>query len=202
MKRAHIEVVCGASGSGKTAYVLGRLRAHPRAWVWDMKAEYGREKGWRTLERPADLIRAAREGWPRVAFAGTSPAQFDLWCRAAHVAAGLHGGLALVAEELADVTTPGKAPLAWGIIVRRGRDRDMHVWAVTQRPSETDKTVLGNRTLLRIGRTPAAQDAEYLSKQLGGKVTPAELQRLPDYAAIVQDERGDVRRIPPIRKRA
>lgn len=204
MDKAHIEVICGASGSGKTTYVRRRVKPARRVWVWDMKAEYSREPdaGWQTIERPYDLLRAAREGWPRVAFAPRDPATFGYWCEAAHAAAGIHGGLWVIVEELADVTHPGKAPTAWGVIVRRGRDRDMHVIAVTQRPSESDKTALGNRTMLRVGRTPASQDAAYLSAQLGGQVAASEIQNLPDYAAIVQDERGQVRRIPATRKRA
>ena len=203
MDKAHIEVICGASGSGKTSYVLRRTKTAARVWAWDMKAEYARAaSGWRLVERAADLVRAAREGWPRVAYAASDAGQFDLWCKAAHAAAGMHGGLWVVAEELADVTHPGKAPPAWGIILRRGRDRGMHVLAITQRPSESDKTAIGNRTLLRVGRTPAAQDAAYLSAQMGGQVTAAQIQALPDYAAYVQDERGQVRRINPQRKSA
>ncbi|MCL1072999.1 hypothetical protein [Shewanella dokdonensis] len=86
------------------------------------------------------------EFWAACAFA---------WCNAC-----------IVAEELADVTTAGKAPPHWGQVVRRGRARGLApIFAITQRPSESDKTTVGNATLVRCGRLNRANDRKYMAQE-------------------------------------
>lgn len=185
-----IVVVCGASGSGKTLWTRKAVARDRRVWVWDMKGEYARDGEYARVESLSGLLLAARSGARRVAYVARTVRDFEPWCRAAHAAAAVHGGLTCIVEELADVTTPGKAPDAWGIIVRRGRDRGMRVYAVTQRPSESDKTVMGNRTLLHVGRMPRAQDARYIEAEAG--IPAAEIQHAPPLEWWEQSEAGAI----------
>lgn len=82
-----------------------------------------------------------------------------VWMRA-------HKGGVLVVEELADVTAPGKAPPEWGEIARKHRHHEGAVYALTQRPAESDKTILGNATVLHVGRLNMASDREYCARCL------------------------------------
>ena len=162
--KAHIVLVCGGSGSGKTAWLTRQIKRERRVLVWDMKGEYARDFGYELIESlPAliERIRSAKEA--RVAFRSLYPKDFDMWCRIAYA----WGRCVVIAEELADVTTPGKAPPGWGMVVRRGRDRALKVYGVTQRPSESDKTIVGNRTMVHCCTLPRAADRAYMAREMG-----------------------------------
>lgn len=75
--------------------------------------------------------------------------------------------LTIVAEELADVVNPGKAPGGWGELVRGGMAYGNTVIGITQRPQETDRSIFGNATTLRIFRAQNEPDAAYISKATG-----------------------------------
>lgn len=161
--KASITLVCGASGSGKTAWLIQRIRRAKRVLVWDMKGEYARDHGFALLSDKSQLVDALRRSKVgRFAFRSIVPADFDFFCRAAYA----WGKCIVIAEELADVTTPGKAPLGWGMVVRRGRDRSLEVYGVTQRPAESDKTVIGNATLIHCAMLPRFADRQYMAREM------------------------------------
>ncbi len=96
--------------------------------------------------------------------------EFDAFCRFAWVwlranAAAGHR-CALVVEELADVTPPGKAPPAWGEIVRKSMRFEPSIYALTQRPAESDKTVLGNVSVLRCHAMARREDRRMMASEL------------------------------------
>jgi hypothetical protein len=82
---------------------------------------------------------------------------------ARHIAPGLD----VIAEELADVTTPSKAPGNWGILLRRGLKRGVTLWCISQRWSEADKTAMGNASDFVVFRQARGADAAYLAKNVG-----------------------------------
>lgn len=163
---AAIALVCGSSGSGKSLWVKQQIAQLPRVLVYDTDDEYSELPGFERVTRARDLahrLRRARAG--RYAFVPASPcnvALFEFWSKAAFA----WGTCAAVAEELADVTSPGKAPPGWGMLIRRGRKRGIHLYAVTQRPSESDKTAIGNATLLHCGALARRLDRAYMAAEL------------------------------------
>lgn len=161
-----ITVVVGSSGSGKSRWVKRQVERAPRVLVYDTDAEYCELPGFQRIDRARDLMRKlARAARGRFAFVPANPHApelFDLWARAAFA----WGNCAAVAEELADVTAPGKAPPGWGMLVRRGRKRGVRVFAITQRPSESDKTAIGNATRLHVGALARALDRAYMAREL------------------------------------
>lgn len=185
---ARVVLACGATGAGKTLWVRRQVAAQPGVLVWDAKMEYPREdRSYKSVTTVPALIGAVRKGPAKLAYTGPLK-DFADWCKVAHAAADIWGGAAVVVEELADVTSPGKAPDDWGIIVRRGRDRAMQVYATTQRPSESDKTIIGNLTLWHVGRMPRLKDARYVQEETG---IPAEkIQRFEDRHYCECDSRG------------
>lgn len=107
----------------------------------------------------------------RIAYVGThSRAHFEIFCRLAWVWLRARKRRTLVVEELSDVTHPGKAPDAWGEILRKSRDTLARVFGLTQRPAESDKTIAGNAAVIHSGFQTFPRDrktiAEYLDVPL------------------------------------
>lgn len=162
--RPNITLVCGGSGSGKTAWLVRQIKRERRVLVWDMKGEFARDHGFEAVDTLSALIERLRKAKvARLSFRSVRPTDFDAFCRAAYA----WGNCVVVAEELADVTTPGKAPLGWGMVVRRGRDRALVVYGVTQRPAESDKTIMGNVTRVHCCMLQRPGDRAYMAKEMG-----------------------------------
>lgn len=174
-----LEVISGASRSGKTAYVKKRLNKARRAWAWDPEAQWCELPGWVKVTTRAQLLAwAQKPGAQRVAYVAGSDlkAEFDFWCGCVFYAGRFVGPLSCVAEEVADVTTTAKAPPAWGILVRRGLKRGISIFPISQRWSEADKTAFGNASAYVMFRQSSMDDVAYLARKTG--VNAAELEKL------------------------
>lgn len=165
-------LVVGASGSGKTCWTAQQVAAERRLLVWDCMGEWARKYHCRrvaSLRELGELIRAemeGRAGGGRVAVQVLITREnFDCFARLAWVWLRVAPGC-LVVEELADVTSPGKAPAAWGEIVRKGRHERANVYALTQRPAESDKTILSNCAAIHGGMMNYPDDRAYLARCL------------------------------------
>lgn len=154
---ANIWGVLGASGTGKGAWIKGRLRHDikpTRLVVWDFMDEYGEfAKPVSTLEalRKA-MIRAGSEGPLKVRYVPRGSgekavrAEFEGICELVYA----WGGCVFIAEELANVTTPGWAPGAWRKMTTSGRHCGVHIIGTSQTPALVDKTFMGNCTLIHV----------------------------------------------------
>lgn len=162
-------VVTGASRSGKTAWTVQRTRGERRALVWDAVGEWGDRFSCERVASLAELQKlAASPHLSRLAYfrpGAMGAAEFDSFCRLAWVWIRAARG-ALIVEELAAVTSPGKAPAAWGDIVRAGLRYGPSIYALTQRPSESDKTCMGNATVLHAHAMARAGDRRYMAAEL------------------------------------
>lgn len=172
-------VIAGASRSGKTAWTRKQVGKAARAWAWDPEAQWCELPGWRKVTSRKELAALATKPGPqRVAFVagGDLKDAFDFWA-AAVMYAGRHvEPLHAIAEELADVTTPSKAPGAWGILLRRGLKRGISLWCISQRWSEADKTAVGNASDFVIFRQSSGDDVRYLARKT--RVQEAEINDL------------------------
>ena len=166
-RRADLRLVCGGTGSGKSSYIKKEIRRlkPSRILIWDPVDEYGELADVRItspLELSA-LLKRYPHGALKVRFVAEGAKMFEFWAACAFAWCNA----CLVAEELADVTTAGKAPPHWGHVVRRGRARGLApIFAVTQRPSESDKTTVGNATLTHVGRFNRQQDRKYMADEM------------------------------------
>lgn len=162
-----IIVVVGSTGSGKSQWVRQQIKTAPRLWVWDVKPEYHTLKGAVVVRNAGDLLSAAqKKNNQRVLYVvPPTPANFEWWARCAYVAARVKQ-ITIVAEEIADVTSPGKAPLHWGQLVRKVRATGSDLFAITQRPAESDKTAIGNASLFHVGRISRKKDRVYMAAEL------------------------------------
>lgn len=161
-------VIAGASRSGKTAWTRKQTGREKRVMAWDPEDQWAQLPGWRKVTTRAQLLAAAQAPGPqRVAYVagGSLQAEFDFFAGAAMYAGRYVEPVHVIAEELADVTTPSKAPGNWGIILRRGLKRGITLWCISQRWSEADKTAVGNATDFVIFRQSSGDDVRYLSRK-------------------------------------
>lgn len=161
-------VIAGASRSGKTAWTRKQTARARRAFAWDPEDQWSELRGWRKVTTRAGLLEAAqRTGPQRVAYVvgGSLQSEFDFWAGCVMYAGRYVAPLEAIAEELADVTTPAKAPGNWGILLRRGLKRGITIRAISQRWSEADKTALGNATDFVVFRQSSGDDVRYLARK-------------------------------------
>lgn len=163
-RKALIVAVVGSSGSGKSAWTKQQpeVRKAKRLVVWDIDDEYSDISGIKEIKTIAALAKALRTSKTgRFRFTG-GQSYFDDFCKIVFA----WGECTAVVEELADVTSPGKAPDGWGTLVRRGRKRGIILFAVTQRPAESDKTIMGNASIIHCGRMQKATDQKYMAGEM------------------------------------
>lgn len=164
--------VTGSMGSGKTSWVKDRVRKASRLLCWDGKGiDWGPRERCTVVESP-HALRALlfHKGPQRISYrVDVTRANFEQFCRLAWVWGRLRPGV-IVIDEIADVTTVGKAPVAWGAIARKVRAFGSDVYVTTQRPQEADKTAQGNATLYHCGRMSDADDQKYIARRLLGGV--------------------------------
>lgn len=181
-------VIAGASRSGKTAWTRQRTRAARRVFAWDPEAQWCEMPGWRKATTRAQLLAAAQADGPqRVAYVagGKLGDEFDFFAAASMYAGRYVEPVHVIAEELADVTTPSKAPGAWGILLRRGLKRGITIWAISQRWSEADKTAVGNASDFVVFRQSSGDDVRYLSRKT--RIAETEINALAPLQYVHMD---------------
>lgn len=195
-KDGRLYVIGGASRSGKTAWTKKAVAKEKRLMAWDPEAQWCELPGWvKVTSRKALAEWAQKPGAYRVAYVagGKLQDEFDYWASCVFHAGRFVGPLSCIAEELADVTTPGKAPDKWGILVRRGLKRDISIYAISQRWSEADKTAVGNASAYVLFRQSSGDDIRYLSRKT--RVPFEELDGLKPLEYVVKDAAtGDTER--------
>lgn len=191
-RAACIEVICGSSGSGKSHYVKSKIKSAKRLIVYDPDNEYGEIKNIHTakdITTLLSLLKSHMRGFLKVRFVPPPVDQnereklFNLFCMACFSWCNC----IVVAEELAGVTKPAKAPAGWHTLVSRGRKRGISIYAVMQRPAETDKTVMGNASAIQAGLLTRAADRKYLAAELDCTVN--DLTSLGEYEYIRREVR-------------
>lgn len=195
-QQANIVAVLGASGSGKTSYVMQRLKREKpkRLIIWDTKGEFSREGYATPVYTLAEAVKAMQNKAFRVAYiprgdAATMKREFSLLCRAAFHAKAL----TLVAEELSDVTEPSKAPEGWRKCTSQGRSEGITVYGLSQQPASIDKHFFGNCSLVRVGRLNFDAHIKSMANCLG--VPPGDIRALLPLEFIERDMlNGEVNR--------
>jgi hypothetical protein len=130
----------------------------------------------------------------RVVYVPEKTSDFNPFCRIAFAWAicGHDKRLktSIIAEELADVTSPQKAPEGWGILLRQGMGFGANIYAVTQRPSESDKTVMGNASYLHTHYMQRQQDRVYMGREMD--IEPEKIGNLQRYKYIERHNTGKI----------
>lgn len=161
-------VIGGASRSGKTAWVKKQVAKVQRITAWDPEDQWAQLPGWTKATTRKQLAEAlTKPGRVKVAYVagGKLQDEFNFWAECVMYSGRYVQPLDCIAEELADVTTPGKAPDKWGILVRRGLKRGITIYAISQRWAEADKTAVGNASRFVLFRQSSGDDITYLAKK-------------------------------------
>lgn len=193
-------VYSGASRQGKTHQLKKRIKGARRACVWSVKESVDRYadtwpdaviiKGG-VAELRAALFAGGGKGRGRFVFVPWSLRDFGPWAMLCH-AWGIVEPCDVVAEELADVTKPGKAPDGWGELVRQGLGWGINIYAVTQRPAESDKTIMGNATYFHVHFMARESDRRYMAREMD--VTPEAIKALRQYEWIERWNNGQIKK--------
>lgn len=160
-------VTTGASQSGKTTITRQATAAAPRLSVWDPKGQYAREDQCERVTDKRKLLSLMRNctGPLRLAFVSPNPADFDFWAQASFWWSRLKP-CTVIAEEIANVTSPAKAPIGWHLLLSQGLEFGTDIHAITQRISESDKTCVGNASIVRSFLLPFPSDRKYIANVL------------------------------------
>lgn len=185
-----ITAVAGLSQSGKTTKIREEIKGAQRLIVWDVREEYpANDDTIECIRTRRQLIEALSSSDPgRYAYVGKGlklKEEFHFWCLAAY-----HWGklwpASIVADELSDVTNSGKAPDAWGQLVRKGRFYGNWLYGITQSPTESDKTLWTNANVKRSFVFEGDNEREYMARRLS--VTPEDIPT--EYYKGIQTEVG------------
>ncbi len=172
MADGELVLVTGQSRSGKTYWTAQQVKRERRLLVWDSMAEFAADYHCKPITDLEHFRRIALHApLGRYSFAVPVTAKsFDVFCRFTWIwlrtlnRRGLSA--AVVVEELADVTPPGKAPEAWGEIVRKSLRFGTRIYALTQSMAESDKTVVRNATVLHCHSLARDTDRRDMAREL------------------------------------
>lgn len=158
--------ICGSSRNGKTAYTKQLIMEFVRVLVWDIEGEFGRLPGFKIIRKPKELLDTLQKtkGPGKIVYQG-SLRDYSFFCKCA-LAWGDQSPCAVVLEETSDVTSPGKAPDGHGQLIRKGLKRGINIFAITQRPAESDKTTIGNATFIITFYLTRADDQKYVAREM------------------------------------
>jgi len=159
-------LITGGSGSGKTLHALQRYGRARRLLIWDSHLQWCGH-GAESIASLATLAArcAACDRW-QLAYTGPATrAAFPVFCRVALCAMKLEP-CTVVVEELANVTHAGKAPDAWGELIRWTRKLGGRLVGITQRPAESDKTLLAAAHRVVCHAMGRADDSAYMAREL------------------------------------
>lgn len=188
IKQGIMGVYAGGSRMGKTAALKQQIikGKKKRVIVWSVKEQidkyYELAKPLKVkcliAENKAELIRAIKEVGKNnglIIYTPKSLKDFDFWSKAAF-AFGKLKPCVVVAEETADVTTPAKAPEGYGVLIRQCLGWGIDLYAVTQRPAESDKTIMGNCTFIHCHFMTRAADRKYMAAEMN--IKPEQIEAL------------------------
>lgn len=163
-----------------------------RLIVWDPQGDWVDEglKQISTLAELRDIVRQVKSGPFRITFKGKkTQGAFGKFCEAVY-----HWGtiapLDVVVEELAWVTTTQKAPGGWLELVTGGLKYGISIYANTQRPSESDKTIMGNATIFRCFPMRRFNDRKAMAQEMDVPIEKINALQALEYVETLPDGPG------------
>ena len=168
MQDGKLHFIAGRSRVGKTWYVSRLTKKSKRLLIYDPKGKPSDYPGCHVIDSPTVLIetlKKAGKGAGRYRFIDQGKKYFGWWCRVAY-AWGKIQTCDVVADELAAVTSPAKAPGGWHELLSQALGFGINIFAITQRPAESDKTAISNCTLMTAFHSQRRADRQYMADEM------------------------------------
>lgn len=183
-KDGKLNIFSGKSRSGKTALCVKLVtNEHKTAFIWDIQGQWSKIRGYKKVADLRELANIAKTGkagrWCYVP-SGDFKAEFNLFCQCSFHYAQHFGACGVVAEELAQVTSAGKASNWWFRLLSQSLKYGACIYAISQRWAEADKTAIGNATDFYVFRSLGA-DVEYIAEKAGLAVSDVKALKKLDY---------------------
>lgn len=183
-------VYSGKTRSGKTEKCRRDVRAmkFDTVFVFDIEAQWHKLQGFKKITDIAEFLRlcvAGKSGHYAFVPKGDLKELFGKFCQCVFFYGSHYGICACVAEELAEVTNTQKAPEHWGAIVRRGLKRGIHIYALSTRWAEADKSCLGNATTFTVFQAGTVPDAKYIAERT--RIPLYQIENLKKLEYLVYD---------------
>jgi hypothetical protein len=182
--------VMGKTRSGKTGWTAQQVEQKTRLLVWDSMGQWATDFNCRPVREWSELAKVCRSDAPdeRVAFqCKVTRDNFEIFCALAMIFIKMRVSTVVV-EEISDVSPPGKASANWGELIRKGLRYEPHIFALTQRPQESDKTLLSMATIYHCHVQTFPTDNEYVAKKVLG-VPLEKVEALRGLEFIEKDNR-------------
>lgn len=165
---AHIVASFGATGTGKTTYLLEYLMKAPAPHlIFDPKHSltggvFLDERKWHESAGhvPRAVFYPSFDQKLRIE-------QFGRFCDTAVRIMHALGRVSVLVDELHLLSPPGRAPAKWQELLETGRERHASVFAAAIRPAECDKVIRNNATVIRAGRLSDVDDCKAVANSLG-----------------------------------
>ncbi len=162
--------IAGKMRSGKSAYTAKCVEREPRVIAWDPHDQWSRLPGWNRITSIVDLHQVSQTARPiKLAYVMQGDdvkLRFNQFCEVALQMGELFGRCSIIAEELADVSSSGKAPGAWGTLLRKSLKLNLDVYAISQRWAEADKTAINNASEI-VCFSMMPMDVSYMATRMG-----------------------------------
>ncbi|MBQ4860339.1 ATP-binding protein [Pseudoalteromonas sp. MMG013] len=170
-------LIVGASGSGKSAFLRKTIDfAQKRIVAWDPEEDYALPRV-TSIEAFLKLARKSGYGPIRVAVTvAPTEENFERWAGIVFELSHAAAPMAILADEIADVTRVSKASYYWGQLCRKVRKYGGTLCAITQRPQEADKTIMNQVEYTWCGALKTQASAKYMAGEMG--VSVDELQSI------------------------
>lgn len=186
--------VFGASGYGKTEYVLRYLRAADARcrFIFDPEGEFAAELGTYGATTPAQLAQQIASGWcvfdPSQMFGGNFPAGFEFFCDFAFKASGQMPGRKLfVVDEVWRYTRTANLTPAAENMVFTGRRHGLDFVVIGQMPNRVNAAV---RDALTEVVCFCLTDENALEFPRSFGFDPEAVRALPRFAFIAREKGG------------
>lgn len=169
-KDGRLIVVTGKTRSGKTAWTEQQTREVKRLLVWDAMAQWGDQFNCKIITQWTELLKYCKADAPDARLAvqcKVNKENFEIFCALAMIFLKLRVST-IVVEEIADVSSPAKASQNWGELLRKGLRYEPTIYALTQRPQESDKTMLTMASLAHCHHIAFLPDQTYIANNLLG----------------------------------
>lgn len=171
----------GGTGSGKTQAMKRELKAwvFPQNVIWDPEQDHHAHHLHSMSAFKREFMRAiaSRKRFRLALTVEPTEEAFLEWCDLVWKAADGNVPMGVYMEELADVTSAGKAIGAHGAILRKGRKYNIHSRGVSQRPQECPKTLISMCGYKWCGHLENIADTKVMAGHLG--LRPEDLQAMP-----------------------